>query len=248
MSHKPFLYTSLSPALVHLYDLSNSIVVIIDVLRATSTIATALYNGAKCVIPVDSVSRCIELGRQIEGITAGERDGKVAEGLLNGNSPFEYPRETIEGKTLVLTTTNGTRLLHMALEKGAKEIITGSFSNVSAVCEHIMDMKRNVILGCAAWKDKVNMEDTLFAGAIIANVRKNFEINCDSSHMAEAMYDKGKKDLFAFIKKNNASHYHRLMKFGLEKDIRYCLTADKANVLPVYSDGKLIVKSSLSQG
>jgi len=246
MSHKPFLYTSLSPALVHLYDLSNSIVVIIDVLRATSTIATALYNGAKCVIPVDSVSRCIELGRQIEGITAGERDGKVAEGLLNGNSPFEYPRETIEGKTLVLTTTNGTRLLHMALEKGAKEIITGSFSNVSAVCEHIMDMKRNVILGCAAWKDKVNMEDTLFAGAIIANVRKNFEINCDSSHMAEAMYDKGKKDLFAFIKKNNASHYHRLMKFGLEKDIRYCLTADKANVLPVYSDGKLIVKSSLS--
>lgn len=246
MSHKPFLYTSLSPALVHLYDLSNSIVVIIDVLRATSTIATALYNGARCVIPVDSVSRCIELGRQIEGITAGERDGKVAEGLLNGNSPFEYPRETIEGKTLVLTTTNGTRLLHMALEKGAKEIITGSFSNVSAVCEHIMDMKRNVILGCAAWKDKVNMEDTLFAGAIIANVRKNFEINCDSSHMAEAMYDKGKKDLFAFIKKNNASHYHRLMKFGLEKDIRYCLTADEANVLPVYSDGKLIVKSSLS--
>jgi 2-phosphosulfolactate phosphatase len=247
MSHKPFLHTSLSPALVHLYDLSNSIVVIIDVLRATSTIATALYNGAKCVIPVDSVSRCIELGRQIEGITAGERDGKVAEGLLNGNSPFEYPREIIEGKTLVLTTTNGTRLLHIALEKGAKEIITGSFSNVSAVCEHIIEMKRNVILGCAAWKDKVNMEDTLFAGAIIANVRKNFEINCDSSHMAEAMYEKGKKDLFTFIKKNNASHYHRLMKFGLEKDIRYCLTADEANVLPVYSDGKLIVKSSLVQ-
>src|SRR4029453_3535353 len=102
------LHTSFSPSLLQLYDVINSIVVIIDVLRATSTIATALYNGAKCVIPVDSVSRCIELGRQIEGITAGERDGKVAEGLLNGNSPFEYPRETIEGKTLVLTTTNGT--------------------------------------------------------------------------------------------------------------------------------------------
>jgi 2-phosphosulfolactate phosphatase len=89
----------------------------------------------------------------------------------------------------------------MALEKGAKEIITGSFSNVSAVCEHIMDMKRNVILGCAAWKDKVNMEDTLFAGAIIANVRKNFEINCDSSHMAEAMYDKGKKTFLPLSKR-----------------------------------------------
>jgi 2-phosphosulfolactate phosphatase len=247
MSEKPSLHTSLSPALVHLYDISNSIVVIIDVLRATSTIATALYHGAKCVIPVDSVSRCIELGRQIEGITAGERDGKIAEGLENGNSPFEYPREIIEGKTLVLTTTNGTRLLHMALEKGAREIVTGSFPNLSAVCDHIIEMKRNVVLGCAAWKDKVNMEDTLFAGAIISKVRQHFEINCDSSHMAEAMYEKAKKDLFGFIKKNNASHYHRLMKFGLEKDIRYCLTADQANVLPLYSDGKLIVKSAFAQ-
>src|SRR5436190_20477337 len=130
---KPSLHTCLSPALLHLYDVSNSIVVIIDILRATSTIATALNNGAKCVIPVDSVSRCIELGKQIDGITAGERDGKVAEGLKHGNSPFEYSREFIERKTLVLTTTNGTRLLHMSLENGAKEIITGSFPNLSAV-------------------------------------------------------------------------------------------------------------------
>ena len=244
MSNKPSLHTSLSPALVHLYDVSNSIVVIIDVLRATSTIATALFNGAKSVIPVDSVSRCIELGRQIDGITAGERDGKIAEGLKNGNSPFEYPREFIEGKTLVLTTTNGTRLLHMALEKGANEIITGSFSNLSAVCDHLVETNRNVILGCAAWKDRVNMEDVLFAGAVISRVRRHFGINCDSSHIAEAMYEKGKKDLFGFLRKNNASHYHRLMKFGLEKDIRYCLTADEANVLPIYSEGTLIVKSA----
>ena len=243
MNDKPSLHTSLSPALVHLYDISNSIIVIIDVLRATSTIATALYNGARFVIPVDSVSRCIELGKQIDGITAGERDGKVAEGLEYGNSPFEYPRNFIEGKTLVLTTTNGTRLLHMALEKGAKEIITGSFSNLSAVCDHLVELKRNVILGCAAWKDRVNMEDALFAGAVISKVRKHFEINCDSSHIAEAMYEKGKRDLFAFLKNNNASHYHRLMNFGLEKDIRYCLTADEANILPIYSDGKLEAKA-----
>jgi 2-phosphosulfolactate phosphatase len=243
MSNKPSLYTSLSPALVHLYDLNNSITVIIDVLRATSTIATALYNGAKCVIPVDSVSRCIELGKQIDGITAGERDGKIAEGLEYGNSPFEYPKEFIQGKTLVLTTTNGTRLLHIALEKEATEIITGSFANLSAVCDHLTQMNRNVILGCAAWKDKVNMEDTLFAGAVISRVKKHFDINCDSSHIAEAMYEDGKEDLFSFIKKHNASHYNRLMNFGLEKDIRYCLSADVANVLPVYSEGKLIVES-----
>ena len=192
------------------------------------------------MIPVDSVGRCIELGKQIDGVTAGERDGKIAEGLEHGNSPFEYPREFIEGKTLVLTTTNGTRLLHIALEKGAKEIITGAFSNLSSVCSYLINMKKNVILGCAAWKDRVNMEDALFAGAVISKVKKHFDVNCDSSHIAESMYEKGKKDLFGFLKKNNASHYHRLMKFGLEKDIRYCLEADQANILPIYSDGKLI--------
>jgi 2-phosphosulfolactate phosphatase len=86
---KPTLHTSLSPALLQLYNVSNSIVVIIDVLRATSTIATVLFNGAKCIIPVDSVAECIRIGKQIEGITAGERDGRVAEGLSYGNSPFE---------------------------------------------------------------------------------------------------------------------------------------------------------------
>lgn len=240
--NKPTIFTSLSPALLHLYDVSNSIVVIIDVLRATSTIATALYNGAKCVIPVDSVSRCIEIGKQIDGITAGERDGKVAEGLVHGNSPFEYPRDFIAGKTLVLTTTNGTRLLQMALDKGAKEIITGSFPNLSSVCDYLLEKRQNVILGCAAWKDRVNMEDMLFAGAVIAKIRSQFSINCDSSHLAETMYKKAEKNLIGFMKKNDASHYHRLMGFGLEKDIRYCLSPDEANTLPVYTDGKIIAK------
>jgi 2-phosphosulfolactate phosphatase len=103
-------------------------------------------------------------------------------------------------------------------------------------------LKQNVILGCAAWKDRVNMEDVLFAGAVITSIGKNFSINCDSSHIAEAMYEKAKKDMFGFMKKNDASHYHRLMGFGLEKDIRYCLTPDLANVLPQYEEGKLIVK------
>jgi 2-phosphosulfolactate phosphatase len=240
MDNKPALYTSLSPALINLYDLSNSIVVIIDVLRATSTIATALYNGAKCVIPVDSVSRCIELGKQIDGITAGERDGKIAEGLEYGNSPFEYPSAFVKNKTLVLTTTNGTRLLHMALDKGAKGIITGSFPNLTAVCNYLIKANQNVVLGCAAWKDKINIEDTLFAGAVIATIKEYFTVNCDASHMAETLYDKAKKDMFGFMKKNNASHYNRLMGFGLEKDIRYCLTPDGADVLPVYEEGKLV--------
>jgi 2-phosphosulfolactate phosphatase len=237
---KPSLFTALSPALLNLYDVSTSIVVIIDVLRATSTIATALYNGAKDIIPVDSVAECIRLGKQIEGITAGERDGLIAEGLAHGNSPFEYPAEFIGGKTLVLTTTNGTKLLHMALDKGAKEVITGTFPNISAVCDYLVAMNMPVILGCAAWKDRINIEDTLFAGAVISRIKDHFHINCDSSQLAETMYQDAKEDLFEFMKNKNASHYNRLSRLGLEKDIRYCLTDDVANVLCLYKEGKLI--------
>ncbi len=241
MSNKPTLNTSLSPALLHLYDLSSSVVVIIDVFRATSTIATALYNGAICVIPVDSVPKAIEISKSISGIAAGERDGKVADGLEHGNSPLEYGRDFIEGKILVLTTTNGTRLLHMALDNNADTIVSGSFPNLSAVCDFLIKEKKNVVLGCAGWKDRFNLEDTLFAGAVIQRVKKHFTIHCDSSLMAETMYESHKKDLLGFAP--NLTHYHRLVeRFGLIEDIRFCLTPDGANVLPVYSDGKLVVK------
>ena len=239
-AEKPALFTVLSPALLHLYDVSSSIVVIIDVLRATSTITTALYNGAKEVIPVDTVAECIRLGNQTAGITAGERDGLIAAGLSHGNSPFEYPAEFVAGKTLVLTTTNGTKLLHMALDKGAKGVITGSFPNLSAVCDYLVAMKMPVVLGCAAWKDRMNIEDTLFAGAVISRIKHHFSINCDSSQVAETMYNEAKADLYEFMKLKNASHFHRLSRLGLEKDIRYCLTADIANILCLYEQGKLV--------
>lgn len=238
---KPTLYTCFSPALLHLYDLNNTVVVIIDVLRATSTIATALFNGAKTVIPVDSVAKCMEIGRKIACVTAGERDGLIAEGLGYGNSPFEYSHEFIGGKTLVLTTTNGTKLLHMALERGAGQVVTGSFPNLSAVCEFLKSRHQNVVLGCAAWKDKVNIEDMLFAGAVINNVKEHFEINCDSSKIAETLYETASDDLYGFMESKKASHYLRLTGYQLEKDIRYCLTPDVANVLPFYQDGKLVI-------
>jgi len=238
--NKPSLYTSLSPALLNLYNVSDAVVVIIDVLRATSTIATALYNGAASVIPVATVPRCIELGQELGGITAGERDGKVAEGLEYGNSPFEYPPDFISGKVLVLTTTNGTKLLHMALDNGAQGIITGSFPNLSAVCDHLLKKKMNVILGCAAWKGRVNIEDTLFAGAVIDRIGDHFDIRCDSSQIACNLYRAARGDLYGFMKENNASHYHRLTGFGLEKDIRYCLAEDGANVLPLFVGDRLI--------
>ncbi|MCW3088315.1 MAG: 2-phosphosulfolactate phosphatase [Sediminibacterium sp.] len=237
--NKPTLHTVLSPRLLDIYDISNSIVVIIDVFRATSTIATALYNGAARVIPVDTVEQCIQIGKTTGGITAGERDGKVIEGLGYGNSPAEYPREFIEGKTLVLTTTNGTRLLHMALNMGASEVITGSFPNLSAVCDYLAANKKNVILGCSAWKDRFNLEDTLFAGAVIHRIQEQFTIHCDSSLMASDLYSLHKNDMNSFIRRT--THWHRLASYGLEKDLEYCVRTDAANVLPYYKNGDLVV-------
>jgi len=236
----PVLHTVLSPSLLNLYDISNSVVVIIDILRATSTIATALYNGAKQIIPVDSVAECIKLGKQMDVITAGERDGQIAEGLQYGNTPFQYSSTFIKGKTLVLTTTNGTKLLHMAIAANAKSIITGSFCNISSVANYLSSQNKNVILACAAWKNRINVEDTLFAGAVISRIKNNFEINCDASKIAETLYLQGKDDLFGFMKQTNASHYQRLMGYGLEEDIRYCFTNDIADILSIYTNGRLV--------
>lgn len=240
MDKKPTLFTSLSPALLHLFKLQNAVVVIIDVFRATTTIATALYNGAARVIPVAEVEECKRLGNEILGsITAGEREGKVIEGLQYGNSPTEYPREFIEDKTLVLTTTNGTKLLHMAFAKGCANVVTGSFANLSAVCDYVISQDKNVILGCSGWKERFNLEDTLLAGAVIDRVKEHFIIHDDSSLMASEMFTLHRNDLYSFIQ--HTTHWHRLAAYGLQKDLEYCVSTDVANVLPVLKNGELVI-------
>jgi len=240
MDKKPTLFTSLSPALLHLFNLQNAVVVIIDVFRATTTIATALYNGAARVIPVAEVEECKRLGNEILGsITAGEREGKVIAGLQYGNSPTEYPREFIEDKTLVLTTTNGTKLLHMAFAKGCANVVTGSFANLSAVCDYVIAQDKNVILGCSGWKERFNLEDTLLAGAVIDRVKEHFIIHDDSSLMASEMFTLHRNDLYSFIQ--HTTHWHRLAAYGLQKDLEYCVSTDVANVLPVLKNGELII-------
>ena len=237
-SDKPSLHTALTPQLLDLYEIKNSIVVIIDVFRATSTMATALYNGALKIIPVDSAEACIEMGKATGGITAGERDGKIIPGLAYGNSPSEYPRSFIENKTLVITTTNGTKLLHMALKMGAKDVITGSFPNLSNVIAYLKAQNAPVILGCSGWKNRFNIEDTLFAGAVIEAVKDNFTIHCDSSFMANQLYNQQKDNLPEYIK--TLTHWHRLAAYGLEADMQYCVSMDTAPCLPIFKDGALI--------
>ena len=240
---KPRLEVCLSPALLHLYDTTASVVVIIDIFRATSTITAAIHNGARCVVPVASVAECIELGDTIPGsITAGERDGKVAEGLQYGNSPLEYPGDFIQGKTLVLTTTNGTRLLHMI--EGASDIVIGSFLNLRAICDFLLQRGQNVLLGCASWKDRFNMEDTLFAGAVVHHIGHAFDINCDSARASGVLYEMAQRtSLIDFLK--DSSHYRRLASYGLEEDMAYCLSPDKHPVVPILSGTEIIALNNV---
>ena len=237
--HKPSLEVCLSPALLHLYDTNDAIVVIIDIFRATSTITAALHNGAKCVIPVASVAECINIGNSIpNSITAGERDGKIAEGLQHGNSPLEYPADFIKDKTLVLTTTNGTRLLHMV--QGASEIVIGSFLNLGALCGYLRSQNKKVLLGCASWKDKFNLEDTLFAGAVIHELQDAFEVGDDSARAAKHLYARtGGGNFIEFLK--DSSHYKRLSAFGLQKEMEYCVIPDQHPVVPVLQGREIVV-------
>jgi 2-phosphosulfolactate phosphatase len=233
------LSVCLSPALLHLYDPTDTITVIIDVFRATSTMAAALDNGAIYITPVSTVEDCIAIGKATpNSITAGEREGKVAPGLEHGNSPSEYPRSFVEGKALILTTTNGTRLLHMV--KGAAHIITGSFLNLTAVCNFLLESKRPVLLACAGWKDRFNIEDTLFAGAVVSQIGAHFQSHCDSAIAAQTLYEATAKDgLWAAIQRS--SHYRRLSAYGLEHDMKYCITPDLHPVVPILTEGRLVI-------
>jgi 2-phosphosulfolactate phosphatase len=222
------LEVCLSPLLFNLYDVRNKNVVVIDILRATSTICTALNNGAKEVIPVTTIEECLALKKE-NNILACEREGKIAEGFEHGNSPLEYTEALIKNKTLALTTTNGTRCINMSI--GADNIIAGSFLNLKTVCDFLIKDNKDTILFCSGWKDQFSLEDTLFAGAVVDAIQENFDWNNDSTFCAYSLYTSAKNDLYTFVK--NSSHYQRLAGHGVEKDIQFCISLNQFDILPI---------------
>ncbi len=219
---------------MHLYNVQDRTVVVVDILRATSCMTTAFAHGIESIMPFAKLEDC--LAKKSEGyFTAGERDGKKVEGCDLGNSPFEYMNPELKGKKIAFTTTNGTQAI--AKSAGAKEIIIGSFLNLSTVVDYLRKGSNNVLVVCAGWKGKVNLEDTLFAGAVVELLKDNMEPDCDAPLMAQHVYNLAKKDLVGFLM--NSSHVKRLAKLNIHKDISFCLTADQYNVLPILSNGVL---------
>ena len=226
----------LSPELMHLYNVKDRTVVVVDILRATSCMVTAFAHGVGSITPLSDLEKC-RLMKTKGYVTSGERDGKKVEGFDKGNSPFEYMGEQVKGMRIAFTTTNGTQAIEKSRE--AKEIVVGSFLNLSAVARHLLFTENNILVVCAGWKGKVNLEDTLFAGALVDKLKDYLDPDCDAPVAAQHLYNLAKGDMVSFL--SNSSHVRRLNRLNIHKDIEFCLTTDLYNVLPRLRDGVLQV-------
>lgn len=230
------LEVCLSPELIKHYGVENKIVVVVDILRATSCMVTAFAHGVKSIIPVASLEECEQY--RIKGcIAAAERDGKIAKGFDIGNSPYSFMDKSLKGKTVALTTTNGTMAIQRA--EAADEVVIGSFLNRSILANYLMNQTADVLILCAGWKGKMNLEDSIFAGALVEDLKNHFYFENDSAFAAQILYSSSKKDLFKFIT-TNSSHYKRLKNLNLDKDIRFCMQSDLYPVIPVMKEGALV--------
>ncbi|HHT66451.1 MAG: 2-phosphosulfolactate phosphatase [Caldicoprobacterales bacterium] len=224
-------------------DLKDKIVVVIDVLRATSTILAALINGCKEIIPAVEIEEVINMSKNYEKdsfLLCGERNIQGIDGFHLSNSPLEYTAEQVADKTLLLTTTNGTRAIKRAVD--AKEVILCSMTNVDAAAEHIAAQQEDTVFICAGTDGQFSMDDVVTAGAVINRLKNKVENPSlgDLAVVAEAMYRANAHDLHTLLK--DSLHYKRMMEAGLEEDIRYCLTLNAAPVVGIFRDGVIKIR------
>ena len=213
--------TILTPALFHLHskDIENKQVVVIDILRATTTMVVAYENGANTVVPVEHLEDAL-VYREQGYLIAGERNGVKVEGFDMGNSPQEFTKDIVEGRNIVLSTTNGTKAINAC--SAAKFRYISSFRNIDAMAKTIIENNLDVLLFCAGWKDKFNLEDTVFAGALAQQLLDNgFTTNDDATRMACSLWNLAKPNLAAFLA--DASHVQRFKSLHIESDLEVCL-------------------------
>ncbi len=239
---KKKLETCLSPALFEADKHAGSIVIIIDILRASSAICTAFANGASSIIPVTDAARAREY-KSKGFLVAAERDGFVLDFADFGNSPFNFTRDKVEGKTIVYSTTNGTGIINMAASAGITAI--GSFLNLNALTDWIIDQQRDALLFCAGWKNRFNLEDTVCAGAIASKLMASgsYHTECDSTLAAMDLWSLAYPDLSGYIEKT--AQRTRLRNKKLDDCIEFCLTIDFTDKIPVMSNG-ILVNSTLT--
>lgn len=214
--------------------------VVIDMLRATSVIATAINNGCTRVIPVLAIEEALETAKNIkeDAILGGERKGLKINGFDFSNSPLEYKKEIVQGKTLVMTTTNGTKAIRGSLT--AKHILIGSVLNARAVAERLIELKKDVVIVNAGTYGEFSIDDFICSGYIINCLKEKTDVELsDVAITANYVYENN-TDIKEFTKL--AKHYKRIVELGLEDDFEYCCQKDVIKVVPEFVDGEIVVR------
>ena len=237
MSPQKYIEVCFSPLLFPAALQGNEIIVLIDVLRASSSIAAAIGNGVKKIVPVAGIDECFSY-REKGYLLAGERKGIKVSGFDLGNSPFDFMNANLKGAQIAMTTTNGTQAVQLA--KNTDKVIFGCFLNLNYLVSWLQTQNQPIICLCAGWENKFNMEDTLFAGALVHHLKGHYGLsdNCDASIAAEQLYIAAKNDLYAFLE--NSSHRKRLAKLNIDEDVKYCLTPNQLQVIPIMENGAIV--------
>lgn len=225
-----------TPALYPDFRNDEAIVVIVDILRATSAIVTAFMNGVKRVIPVATLEEALEYKKK-GYLVAAERDGIVRDFADFGNSPYNFRKDIIEGRDIVYSTTNGTHCIMLA--KHSYRVLIGAYLNLDALVNHIVHENRDVVILCAGWKNKFNLEDSLFAGALSESILRHerYSTICDSVHASIDLWNLARDNMMTYIEK--AAQRHRLKKNKLDDVIEYCHTPNLTGKIPVLKDNYL---------
>lgn len=212
------------------------VVVLADILRATTSICAAFHNGVAAILPVATTEEARALKNQ-GYMVASEQDGSKLDFADFGNSAFSFTAEAVGGKEVVYCTTNGTRALHIARE--AELVAIGSFSNLTALANWLKGRGQNVVILCSGWKNKLCLEDTLFAGALAARLLSggHFTTACDSVAMAMDLWQQARPDVLGYARK--AAHFQRLKNLQLDDVIPFSFKTDTTGVVPVFADGRI---------
>lgn len=236
--------TCLTPALFYLYNNEKANVVVIDIMRATTSICAAFAAGAAKIIPVGTVEEARKM-KESGYILAAERDGIVLDFADFGNSPNYFTPELVKGKTVAYSTTNGTKAINIAGE--ARNVIIGAFINMYAVAEFLIHDDSDVVFLCSGWKNRFNLEDTICAGAIAQKILESgkFSTVCDSVHASIDLWNIARTDIYGYIQK--AAHRHRLKGIVSDEIVKYCHTPGLTTVLPVYSSGEIVNRGFKSE-
>jgi 2-phosphosulfolactate phosphatase len=231
-----------STLLFDLFDKKDKIIIVTDILRASSAICTAFQNGVKEIIPVATVEEAREYKNQGH-LIACERDGLVLDFADFGNSPFNFTPEKVKDKSIVYSTTNGTQAVQKAFPQ-AHKVIIASFVNFHFINNWLSKQDKDILILCAGWKGKFCLEDSVHAGAIADFLLQtnHFTTDCDATKAAVDLWKMAKTDLLTYV--NKAAQKSRLAANDLDDVIPYCVKLGNATVLPVF-DGEKIVDEAI---